>query len=754
MINNYKDLNDKQSEALFNIQGPVLILAGAGSGKTKVVTNKIAYLIDEKRVFPSKILAFTFTNKAANEMKERVKKLIDVDVDSMWIGTFHSICVRILRMNIDKLKNYNSNFSIYDRDDQVTVVKESIKELNLSTDNYKPRGILEVISKCKNEDTTPDEFINSNYMDFYNRNIGEVYALYEKKLKENNALDFDDLILKTVELLENDEEVREYYRYKFEYIFVDEYQDTNAAQYRLIRLFCRKEPNLTVVGDNDQSIYKWRGADISNILNFEKDFKDAKVILLEQNYRSTSNILTVANKVIKNNGNRKDKRLWTDKDGGNPVIYQEYDHNRDEERGIVTSILQMNYKGYSFDDMAILYRTNAQSRGFEERLVKEKIPYKIVGGLRFYDRREVKDIIAYLRAILNPEDDVAIRRIINYPKRGIGDVSVGKLIDYANETGESFYEVIRNIDKNDELKLRGRKNIKDFANTMDLLKSRKDNISIAELIDNIVFETGFYDELKKEGKIESQSRIENVEEFKSTAVTFQNENPEGTLEDFLAGVSLLSDVDKTTDSIDGVKLMTIHAAKGLEFKVVFLVGMEEGLFPSRMSMESDEDIEEERRLCYVGVTRAEERLFLSSAKNRMLYGRTDIALRSRFITEMGDTITVIEADKPPVEKIHSEKLVEVKDLTNFRYGSTGKIARQARKERKEILEKIKKENLEKSGRLELNIGDKVLHKKWGEGMVVSKTPNSDGSDFEIVVSFNNKGLKKLMMSLAPLKLVN
>lgn len=732
---NINDLNDRQKEALLQTEGPVLILAGAGSGKTKVVTNKIAYLIDEKRVFPSKILAITFTNKAANEMKERVRGLIDVDVDAMWIGTFHSICVRILRRNIEKI-NYTSNFSIYDRDDQITVVKEAIKELNINKDMYKPRGVLEVISKCKNDSISPDEFINQNYMDFYQKNIGEIYALYEKKLKENNALDFDDLILKTVDLLEKDTETREYYQYKFEYVFVDEYQDTNASQYKLIRLFCRKDPNLTVVGDNDQSIYKWRGADITNILNFEKDFKDAKVILLEQNYRSTSNILKVANEVIKHNSERKDKKLWTDKDGGYEVEYDEYSYSNEEEKGVVQKILHMNYKGYNFSDMAILYRTNAQSRGFEEMLVREKIPYKIVGGLRFYDRKEVKDVIAYLRAIQNPDDDVAITRIINVPKRGIGLSTVDKIREYASEHNKSFYDVINNLEYNEDLQLRSRKNIKEFTNLMNLLINKKDELKVSELIEKVLYESGYIDELESEKTVESRTRIENIKEFGSTAVDFERNNDDANLEDFLAGISLLSDVDKTEESDNGVKLMTIHAAKGLEFKVVFLVGMEEKLFPTSRASDSDEDIEEERRLCYVGVTRAEERLFISSATTRTMYGKTNPTQRSRFIDEMGNTINVNVVNS---KSSGNSNLIEVKDFTSY----------DPKKASNNFMPKEKPKTNDSS--LDVNVGDKVKHKKWGEGMVVSKTPK--GNDFEIVVSFDGKGLKKLMMSFAPLIVV-
>ncbi|MBP2025813.1 DNA helicase PcrA [Peptoniphilus stercorisuis] len=734
---NYNNLNDRQNEALLQTEGPLLILAGAGSGKTKVVTSKIAYLIDEKKVYPSKILAITFTNKAANEMKERVASLINVDVDAMWIGTFHSICVRVLRRNIEKI-DYTSNFSIYDRDDQITVVKEAIKELDVNKDVYKPRGIIEVISKQKNEGVTPDEYINQNYSNLYDRNTGELYRIYERKLKENNALDFDDLILKTVELLEKDEEVRNYYQEKFEYIFVDEYQDTNTSQYKLIRLFCRKDPNLTVVGDNDQSIYKWRGADISNILNFEKDFKDAKVILLEQNYRSTSNILNVANEVIKNNPNRKDKKLWTNKSEGHNVEYKEFNHSFEEEKGVVEKILHLNYRGYNYKDMAILYRTNAQSRGFEERLVREKIPYKIVGGLRFYDRKEVKDVIAYLRAIQNPNDDVAITRIINVPKRGIGTSSVDKLSEYATRNNMSLYNVINTLEDNEELNLRARKNIKEFSNLINLLINKKEELSISELISRVLYESKYIDELEKENTIEAKTRIENIKEFGSTAISFEKDNEDGTLEDFLSGVSLLSDVDKTSDAENGVKLMTIHAAKGLEFKTVFLVGMEEGLFPSGMSMDSDEEIEEERRLCYVAVTRAEERLFISSAKNRTLYGKTNPTLRSRFIDEMNNTIEIEEVEDSKIKR--SKNLVEVKDFINYNPKNTIQKP-------KKINEETKKEKPS----LDVSIGDTVKHKKWGEGMIVAK--NAKGDDFEIVVSFDGKGLKKLMLSFAPIEVV-
>ncbi|MGO3751458.1 MAG: ATP-dependent helicase [Peptoniphilaceae bacterium] len=727
---NYNDLNEKQREALLKTEGPVLILAGAGSGKTKVVTHKIAYLIEEKEIFPSSILAITFTNKAANEMKERVAKLIDVDVEGMWIGTFHSICIRILRRNIERI-NYSSNFSVYDRDDQKTVVRDCIKELNLNKDVYKSNSLISKISELKNDFIKADEFINSNYSDFYYRNVGEVYKLYVKKLKENNALDFDDLIIKTVELLTESEEVRNYYQNKFKYVFVDEYQDTNTAQYKFVKLMCRKDPNITVVGDNDQSIYKWRGADINNILNFEKDFKNARVILLEQNYRSTSKILNVANSVIQNNGNRKDKKLWTEKAEGKDVNYQIYRHSYEEEKDVVNKILQLNYKGYDYSDMAILYRTNAQSRGFEESLVRETIPYKIVGGLRFYDRKEVKDIISYLKAIKNSKDDVAIKRIINVPKRGIGASSLEKIENYASENNLSIFEVIDSLKENDDLNLRAEKNIRQFANLLNLLINHRDELSVSKLIEKVIYESGYVADLENDNTVESRTRIENIKELITTAVDFERSNPLGNLEEFLSGISLLSELDKTKDKNNAVQLMTVHAAKGLEFKIVFLVGMEENLFPTSRALDNDEDIEEERRLCYVAVTRAEELLFISSAQNRTLYGKTTPSLESRFIKEMGSSINIIEPKEDPLTV--KKNLVEVKDFTQYR-------------PKKIIEKKVAKSDLE-----DIKVGDKVFHKKWKEGMIVSKTPK--GEDFELVVSFEGKGLKRLMQSMAPISLV-
>lgn len=738
----FTNLNERQQEALFHRKGPLLILAGAGSGKTKVVTNKIAYLMEEFDVPSWKILAITFTNKAANEMKERVKSLIQQNVEDMWIGTFHSICVRMLRKNIERM-GYTSNFTIYDRGDQETVLKEAINDLNFNKDVFKIRSVIAIISQLKNKEETPLEFLNSNESDPYLKGVAEIYRLYEKKLKENNALDFDDLLIKTVQMFREHEDIRLFYQNKFEYIFVDEYQDTNTIQYQFVKYLCRKHPNLTVVGDNDQSIYKWRGADIQNILNFEKDFKDAKIIKLEQNYRSTQKILDVANAVIKNNHRRMEKSLWTDKMGGEDVVYREYDFSNEEDRGVIQKIVHMDYKGYSYEDMAILYRTNAQSRGFEEALMREGIPYRIVGGLRFYDRAEVKDIIAYLRVILNPADDISVARIINRPKRGIGDTTVAQMQEYATKHGLSLFDVIKNLESIEELNLRARKNIKNFYNLMNLLMEKSKHLSVGKLMEAVIYESQYVSDLEMQNTIEAKTRIENIQELLNNAMDYEESKTD--LEEYLAHLSLLSDVDKTSTRT-GVNLMTVHAAKGLEFKVVFLVGLEEELFPSSRSMEEEEDVEEERRLCYVGVTRAQDYLFLSSSKTRSIYGKLTPSKRSRFIEEMGSTIVEDEENK-------KSSWVKVSDYRNKEEKQT--LGRLQQKDHymggmrasstSASLEKPLKE------KTAIRVGDRVLHKTWGEGMVVQMKPKNN--DYEIVISFDGKGLKKLILSYAPIQLV-
>lgn len=729
-------LNDKQKEALLATKGPLLILAGAGSGKTKVVTSKIAYLIEELQVPSWKILAITFTNKAANEMRDRVSKLIDEDISSMWIGTFHSICVRILRKNIDKV-GYSSSFTIYDRDDQITVVKEAIGELGLDRDVYKPRSLVNDISNIKSEGLSPKEYIDLNKTNFFKENLGKIYEIYEKKLVSNNALDFDDLLIKTVDILRDYEDVRDFYRSKFEYIFVDEYQDTNKIQYEFIKLVAGNEPNLTVVGDNDQSIYKWRGADINNILNFHKDFPGAKIVKLEQNYRSTQKILEVANKVIENNRTRIEKNLWTSRNEGKPVVYREFPHSNEEEYGVINKIIGLHYKGEEFKDMAILYRTNAQSRGFEEALVRESIPYKIVGGLKFYDRMEVKDILAYLRAINNTDDNVSLSRIINRPKRGIGDTSLADLLDYADKNGISLYDLVTNIDKFEDLNIRARKNVRDFGSILKILKDRSEKLSIGKLFEEVLYESGYVEDLKSQNTIEAKTRLENIEELHSNIMEYDREGVE--LAEYLNTLSLLSDVDKTSEE-SGVNLMTMHAAKGLEFSTVFLVGFEEGLFPSNRSIESEDEVEEERRLCYVGVTRACNNLFISSSRTRSMYGKLTPAKRSRFIHEMGETIEIIE-DK-------SRELLEIRDYNEGNKSSVNRKTKFFGIEKKTEASKGLNQATDKN----ISVGDKVKHKIFGKGMVVQKKEKN--GDYEVVISFDKKGLKRLMLSVAPIKLID
>ena len=697
-----------------------MVLAGAGSGKTRVVTGKIAYLIEEKNVSPYRILAITFTNKAAKEMKDRVANQLGRNIDGMWISTFHAMCVRILRSDIHYL-GYDKNFAIYDGADQKTLMKECMKELNLSKDMYNPYGLLSRISTWKNEGTDPDSAMKENFGDFHGRQTAEAYRLYEKKKRENNALDFDDLLVKTVELFQLKKDVLAFYQHKFDYIFVDEYQDTNHIQYLLVKMLSGNAKNLTVVGDNDQSIYRWRGADIGNILSFEKDFPGAKTILLEQNYRSTTPILDCANALIANNPTLKEKNLWTANEGGDPVVYREFYHNSEEEMAVVQKMQHLNYKGTAYGDMAILYRTNAQSRGFEEALMREGIPYRVVGGLRFYDRREIKDVIAYLAAVDNPKDDVNMSRIVNVPKRGIGDTTVDKLRAFAGEKGMSLFDLMEKLDDYPELKIRAHKNIREFVNLIHLLQNKAAEMGLAALVEAILFESGYADELKREDTVESRPRLENVEEFISAAAEFEEANPDQSLTDFLGNLSLISDKNELDDESHAVKLMTIHGAKGLEFPVVFVVGLEERLFPTSRSYDDEESMEEERRLMYVAVTRAEEKLFLSSAKSRTLYGKRNGAARSRFVEEIEDKIS-----------IHEEE-VRKKDLKSRHEIYTGTAMDS--KPAKEVAGEMP----------ELHLGDTIVHKKWGEGMIVQLKGD------EGVISFEGKGLKTLNLKVAPIR---
>lgn len=728
-MNLLEGLNDRQRVAVTTTEGPVLVLAGAGSGKTSVVTKKIAYLMEEKKVYPSKILAITFTNKAANEMKTRVERLIHTDFN-MWIGTFHSIAVRILRRDIDRL-GYDRNFTIYDTKDQQTVVKDIIKRMDLSAESYKPRTIQAKISSIKNSGGRVEDVLSESI--YSERITKEIYYEYEKELKKNNALDFDDLILKSVELLQNHEEVKNYYRDRFEYVFVDEYQDTNKSQYEMVRLICRENPNLTVVGDNDQSIYAWRGADISNILNFEKDFKNAKVVLLEQNYRSTKNILDAANSLIANNPTKYKKNLWTSSQGGETVKYKIYSSSFDEEKCVIEKIDDL-HRDYPFEDMAILYRTNAQSRGFEEHLMRAGIAYRVVGGLKFYDRKEVKDIISYMQFIVNTDDEVSLARIINTPRRGIGDQTVESIRKAAIDSGKTMYEIIKNLDEYN-LNIRASKNIKKFVEIIENLREKKDSITIHEFIEEVCRESGYIEDLEKENTVESRSRIENIEELINSSYEYEKNYEEPNLEEYLSSLSLLSDVDKSEDT-GGVSLMTVHGAKGLEFKVVFLVGMEERVFPSGRSMDEDDEVEEERRLAYVAITRAKEQLFVSSCKSRNSYGQPTYNKPSRFIEEMGS----IEY----LDTVDSELRIDYDRKSKInRMNSISKNFRSQREKKAEQRLNTSKD---------FSIGDKVKHRIFGQGMIVSVTKKDD--DEELVVAFDNGNIKRLMKSHAPLESLN
>lgn len=725
-----KGLNDRQREAVLHTGGPLLILAGAGSGKTRVLTHRIAYLIEEKEVFPGNILAITFTNKAANEMKERVASLLDGDVDNIWMGTFHSIGVRILRRDIDKI-GYERSFSIYDRDDQITLMKECIKEKDLNKDIYKEKSVLATISSLKDGMISPDTYINQNYNDFYRRNVGELYALYQKKLKQNNALDFDDLIIKTLELLRTEPMVLDYYQKKFKYIFIDEFQDTNKSQYELVRLLSNKHRNLCVVGDDDQSIYKFRGADITNILNFEKDFSDSKIIKLEQNYRSTKNILDVANHVIKNNSERKDKSLWTNNEEGDLVVVETLPDSQDEAYFVASMVEKLMDEGYKPADFAILYRTNAQSRSFEEAFMKRNIPYKIVGGLRFYDRREIKDILAYLKLIQNPNDDISLKRIINVPRRGIGNSTMEKIEEYASSVGESIYTILQDLEGIPNLSTRAINNLKEFVGIIDNLMGVRDQMGIKDFMGEVLDQTGYIKDLEKEDSIESRTRLENIKEFVSVAIDFEVRNPEGTLEDFLANVSLLSDVDKTEDLDNSATMLTVHSAKGLEFPVVFLVGMEEGLFPISRALEDELELEEERRLCYVAITRAQKLLFITHAKIRTIYGNVNYSLPSRFIDEIPENLTTTIEENNGLAKEGKRQLINVIDYTKRSDSSTPQSP---------------------SNKGDVKVGARVSHKKWGVGTVV-QVKDREG-DKEIVIAFDEPtGLKRLLLSIAPIEIM-
>ncbi len=774
-----------QREAVFTTEGPLLVLAGAGSGKTRALTHRVAYLIEEKGVKPWNILAITFTNKAAGEMRERVNQLVDFGADSVWVSTFHSLCVRILRRFIENL-GYTTDFSIYDSDDTKTLMKQIFKDLEVNQKVLKERGVLGVISSAKNEMISPEEFLLSAKADGDSRlqRIGELYMEYQKRLKKNNALDFDDLLVKTVELFQAKQEVLEYYQDRFRYIMVDEYQDTNTVQFKLVSLLAAKYRNICVVGDDDQSIYRFRGANIKNILSFEETFPGAKVIKLEQNYRSTKMILDSANEVIKNNAGRKDKTLWTENEVGERPVFREFGSSFDEAEWVVRDIVK---KGGPWKDYAILYRTNAQSRLFEEKCIAYNLPYRLVGGVNFYQRKEIKDILCYLKTIANGRDDLAVQRIINVPKRGIGAMSVARVNMFAMENDMSFYEALERVQAVPGI---GKAALKIGVFTDQIGEFRKmlrEEKTIKDVIEAVLEKTGYREELKEEGEVEAESRLENIEELINKAVSYWESADEPSLSEFLEEVALVADIDSMDESEDRIILMTLHSAKGLEFPYVYLVGMEDGLFPSMMSlMEGPEALEEERRLCYVGITRAEKRLTLTAAKSRMVKGEMQYARTSRFINEIPDVCLerpdqddsksgwrktadaykdlAEEAGLPWAKSADASGKAEGGHSGRFKDRPSGVslFGQKSDAYKSPYASKTsgtpsstpafgKAFTVEKPKNLDYSEGDRVHHMRFGDGTV--KAITDGGKDFEVTVEFDREaiGTRKMFASFAKLK---
>ena len=738
----YDTLNPPQREAVAQTEGPVLILAGAGSGKTRVLTHRIAYLMDEKGVNPWNILAITFTNKAAQEMRERVDKLVGFGSESIWVSTFHSACVRILRRHIDNL-GYDTNFTIYDTDDQKSLMKDVCRKMNIDTKIYKERSLLAQISHAKDELLTPDDMEMKAAGDYNMKKVASVYREYQAALRKNNALDFDDLIVKTVELFEKCGAVLEYYQERFKYIMVDEYQDTNTAQFKFISLLAQRYQNLCVVGDDDQSIYKFRGANIGNILGFEHVFPDARVIRLEQNYRSTRNILNAANQVIANNTERKAKTLWTENEEGSKVHFRQFLNAYEEAEYVAGEIGKLKRNGLgNYRDCAILYRTNAQSRIFEEKFIAANIPYKLVGGVNFYARKEIKDLLCYLKTINNARDDLAVQRIINVPKRGIGATTLGRVQDYADNMGISLYEALRVAEEVPSIG-RSLSKIDGFVTFIQMLKSKADVLTVEEILQEVIDSTGYVAELEAEDTEESRARIENIDELISKTVAYQEameeQNQSATLSVFLEEVALVADIDTVDPDQDYVLLMTLHSAKGLEFPKVFMVGMEDGIFPSHMTISygDDGEMEEERRLCYVGITRAMKDLTLTCAQQRMIRGETQYNRVSRFVREIPRELVdlghTIQEKKPKVEELIP---------TPAKYSKM-----------KEILQgrnyKPREFKVTKANSLDYEVGDTVRHIKFGVGIV--KEIVEGGRDYEVTVEFDKVGVKKMFASFAKLK---
>lgn len=750
-------LNPEQRQAAETLEGPVLILAGAGSGKTRALTYRVANLMDHG-VPAWSILALTFTNKAAREMKERITQLVGEKAESAWIFTFHSTCARILRRDIEKL-GYTRSFTIYDDDDQGTVIKEILKRLNIDEKFLPPREVKAKISDAKNKLMGPDEWFAKTERDFRNQTLHDVFVAYEQRLKSANALDFDDLLLKTLELLADHPPVLESYRDRFHYVMVDEYQDTNYAQYMLVKLLTDKSRNLCVVGDDDQSIYGWRGADIRNILDFEKDYPDAKVIKLEQNYRSTANILDAANQVIAHNAGRKEKALWTEAGAGETIKLYCAGDEREEAAWVADRIRKMNRHGEEYGRMAVLYRTNAQSRVLEEMLMRAGIPYKVFGGLRFYDRKEVRDVIAYLRVIANPTDDVSLRRIINVPKRAIGDATIAELVRHAQEQEMPLFSALTDLPSS--LSSRPRKCVGDFFTMMTTLMAMKDAMPLGTFVKQMVDQTGLMEQYQKEDSDEARSRVENIQEFLGAVEEFDRQTENATLEDYLENVALVTELDQAEEEKQYVTLMTLHSAKGLEFPNVFITGMEEGIFPSGRSLMDEQRMEEERRLCYVGITRAKERLFLSRASQRMLYNQINHNAPSRFLSEIPSRLLEDEWEAKRKQTFKGDPIPQPKSYTSG-YGlkSTPSVSQLGQPRltlggnmleipgvQKGFTPSKARQNVSALQNI-FKPGDRVMHRKFGEGNVVAL--KGSGADTRISIEFTAYGVKEFSLSIAPI----
>ncbi len=771
MQNIFEGLNDKQYEAVVNTEGPCLVIAGAGSGKTKVLTHKIAFLIQEKRAHPWDILAITFTNKAANEMKERIASLVGEEAKDIWMGTFHSICVRILRKFIDRI-GFDSSFIIFDTTDQRTVVKGCLKDLAIDDKMFTERAVLSEISNAKNEMLEPDQYQVRANGDFRKEKIALIYNLYQKRLKENNAIDFDDIINYTIKILLENPDVLEYYSNKFKYVLVDEYQDTNKAQFTLVTMLASKNGNITVVGDNDQGIYSFRGADISNILNFERDFPGTKIVKLEQNYRCTGNILKAANSVIKNNEIKYKKELWTQNEEGNlPKIYQAQ-NEYDEGSYIVEQIENLRREEYcKYSDFAVLYRMNTQSRAIEDILRRENIPYKIIGGLKFYERKEIKDIIAYLRLIQNGNDNISLKRIINEPKRGIGKTSLDKIEQIANDNAISMYEVIKNAEQYGLNRVY--LNSREFVNVIEELKAKQSELTISELIKLALKKSGYTKALENENTQEAENRIANLDEFLTVAIEFEEEEADNSLSQFLEGITLSSDIDDLEDDEEYVTLMTLHSAKGLEFPVVFLVGMEEGIFPGYKSISEPKELEEERRLCYVGITRAKQNLFLTCSKQRTIFGSTSYNPISRFLKEIPQEL--LEGYEEAFGEINNKDKIFQDSAYSWTYGDrkNGNIKTTYKINEKDVtvaassnqsanngfmfrtaesfLKNLSKKSNNKVDLSQYKVGVRVFHKKFGEGTIDIVEP--EGEDLKVDINFDKVGHKRLMAKFANLEVI-